>query len=289
DRSQTSSVFIEALAAAPGLAIVRRSDELSSAASTIRSGDAIAAVYIPADFERDLTAGRRPQVTAFYNQEPLTAAGIAASGLNDALQAAAAMVAPAARAAPAAPRIGSLAVEQIALGNPERNYAQFLLRARLPVVLHVVIAISAGYSVGSEFRRRSMRAWLACAGGNPVVALAGKLAPLFVIFTMMMFVLTLILEGLFQIRFRGDLLMMVVAAELLIAAYLAVGATLQLLTRTLATGLSATGLFVSPAFGYIGVGFPTFGMNAFAQAWGSILPLRWYMAVLLGQAAGGLP
>ena len=30
-------------------------------------------------------------------------------------------------------------------------------------------------------------------------------------------------------------------------------------------------------------------MNAFAQVWGAILPLRWYMAVLLGQAARGLP
>ena len=30
-------------------------------------------------------------------------------------------------------------------------------------------------------------------------------------------------------------------------------------------------------------------MNAFAQIWGAILPLRWYMAVLLGQAARGLP
>jgi len=29
-----------------------------------------------------------------------------------------------------------------------------------------------------EFRRRSLRTWLACAGGNPIVALAGKLAPL---------------------------------------------------------------------------------------------------------------
>jgi len=30
-------------------------------------------------------------------------------------------------------------------------------------------------------------------------------------------------------------------------------------------------------------------MNAFAQVWGAILPLRWYMAVLLGQARAGLP
>jgi ABC-2 type transport system permease protein len=59
--------------------------------------------------------------------------------------------------------------------------------------------------------------------------------------------------------------------------------------RDLATGLGLTGLVVSPAFGYAGVGFPVLGMNAFAYVWGAILPLRWYMAVLLGQAARGLP
>ena len=37
------------------------------------------------------------------------------------------------------------------------------------------------------------------------------------------------------------------------------------------------------------VGFPVLGMNAFASTWGALLPLRWYMAVLLGQAARGLP
>ena len=83
--------------------------------------------------------------------------------------------------------------------------------------------------------------------------------------------------------------MVIAAASLLIIAYLAVGALLQLLVRDLASGLGLTGLVVSPAFGYAGVGFPVLAMNAFAQSWGAILPLRWYMAVLLGQAARGLP
>src|SRR4029450_6392414 len=157
------------------------------------------------------------------------------------------------------------------------------------MVLHVVIALAAGYAVGSEFHRRSMRAWLACAGGNPVVALAGKLAPLFAIFFVFMLLMPLILEGLLGISFRGSVQMMVVAATLLRIRYLALGALMQLLVRDLATGLGLTGLIVSPAFGYAGVGFPLLGMNAFAQFWGAILPLRWYMAVLLGQAARGLP
>src|SRR5215471_2125477 len=134
-----------------------------------------------------------------------------------------------------------------------------------------------------------MRDWLASAGGNPIVALTGKLAPLFAIFFVMMLSVVLILEGLLEVSFKGDVPMMVAAGSLLIVGYLALGALLQLLVRDLATGLGLTGLVVSPAFGYAGVGFPVLGMNAFASAWSAMLPLRWYMAVLLGQSARGLP
>jgi len=83
--------------------------------------------------------------------------------------------------------------------------------------------------------------------------------------------------------------MIIAAASLMVIGYLALGALLQLLVRDLPMGLGLTGLIVSPAFGFAGVGFPILAMNAFSIAWGAILPLRWYMAVLLGQAARGLP
>jgi len=289
DRSDASRALVEYVAASPSLKIVDRSGTLSTAVQDIRSGKAISAIHIPPDFERDLKAQRRPQVVGFYNQQFLTAAGIASSGLSDALSAAATVAAPAKRAAPAPASMGTLAAETIALVNPQKNYAQFLLRALLPTIIHVVITLAAGYSVGSEFRRRDARVWLESAGGDPVVALVGKLAPLFGIFFLIMLAEPLFLEGVLQIPFRGDLPLMVAAGSLLIIAYLSLGALLQLLTGDLPTGLGLAGLFASPAFGYAGVGFPTVGMNAFAQVWSAILPLRWYMAVLLGQAARGLP
>src|SRR5262249_30125881 len=99
----------------------------------------------------------------------------------------------------------------------------------------------------------------------------------------------LILEGIFEISFRGDVPMLVAAGSLMVIAYLALGALLQLLVRDLPTGLGLVGLIVSPAFGFVGVGFPILAMNAFSTGWSTILPLRWYMEVLLGQAARGLP
>jgi ABC-2 type transport system permease protein len=289
DRSDASRALVEYVAASPSLKIVDRVGTLSTAAQDIRSGKAISAIYIPPDFERDLKAQRRPEVVGFYNQQFLTAAGIAASGLSDVLSAAAAAAAPARLAAPAPAAIGTMAAESIALVNPQKNYAQFLLRALLPMIIHVVITLAAGYSVGSEFRRRDSRAWLESAGGDPVIALVGKLAPLFGIFFLIMFAVPLFLEGVLEIPFKGDVPLTVAAGCLLIIAHLSLGALLQLLTGDLASGLGLAGLFVSPAFGYAGVGFPVVGMNAFAQVWSAILPLRWYMAVLLGQAARGLP
>jgi ABC-2 type transport system permease protein len=289
DRSDASRALVEYVAASPSLHIVDRAGTLSTAVRDIRSGKAISAIHIPPEFERDLKAERRPQVVGFYNQQFLTPSGIASSGLNDALSAAAAAAAPAKRAAPAPASIGTLTSETIALVNPQKNYAQFLLRALLPTILHVVITLAAGYSVGSEFRRRDARAWLESAGGDPIVALVGKLAPLFGIFVLLMLVEVLFLEGVLQIPFRGDLPLLVAAGCLLIIAHLSLGALLQLLVGDLATGLGLAGLIASPAFGYAGVGFPTVGMNTFSQAWSAILPLRWYMAVLLGQAARGLP
>src|SRR6202012_2576617 len=125
------------------------------------------------------------------------------------------------------------------------------------------------------------KAWLESAGGDPIVALAGKLAPLFGIFVLIMLVEVFFLEGVMEIPFKGDVPLLVAAGCLLIIAHLSLGALLQLVTGDLATGLGLAGLIASPAFGYAGVGFPTVGINTFAQVWSTILPLRWYMAVLL--------
>ena len=184
---------------------------------------------------------------------------------------------------------GVLVAEQYVLSNPALNFAQFLLRAVLPTVLHVVIAIAGGYAVGSEFSQRSKRAWMRAAGGRPLVALVGKLLPLFAIFIVMMVVDAAIIHVLYGVHFRGDPLLVAAAACLLLIAYLSFGALLVLLTQALPTGLSLIALFCNPAFGFAGVGFPVLAMGAFPQAWGSILPLRWYIQILFDQAARGLP
>lgn len=286
DRSPVSEDFIQAVDAAPGVAVDRRSSDLAGAMRAVRSGEAIAAVYIPEHFERDILAGRRPQIVSFYNRQFFTPGNLASSNVQGAVTAATAALPRAKGSSGHAP--GSFVVERYVLSNPALNYAQFLLRALLPTVLHVVAAIAGAVAIGSEFGRlRGFDRWMAAAGGRPLTALVGKLAPYFAVFVVMMSVAAMILHGLLGVPFRGDPVITAPAAMLFLAAYLAVGALLVLLVRNLAVGLSLVGIFCSPAFGFAGVGFPVLGMSGFPKAWGAILPLRWYLRVLFDQAAHG--
>jgi ABC-2 type transport system permease protein len=289
DRTPTSLVYVQAVASSPGVTIAERSSDLTGAMHAIRSGQAIAALYIPEHFERDLAAQKHPQIVIFYNRQYYTPGNNASSAISSAVSAATATLPPTA-AASSGFKPGSLVVEHYVLANPALNFAQFLLRAILPTILHVVTAVAAGYAVGSEFfTPRSRTAWLEAAGGSPLAALVGKLAPLFLIFMIMMVVEAFVINRIEHVPFRGDPLLLGASASLLIIAYLAVGALCQLLLRNLASGLSLTAIVCSPAFGYAGVGFPVFAMNTFATAWGAILPLRWYLEILFDQAARGLP
>jgi len=289
DRSDVSTSLVQSIAAAPGLRVAERAADMKSATRAIRSGGAIAAVYIPPHFEEDLLAARRPQIIAFYNAQYFTPGNIASRGLSDAISNATAKLSPLHDVRLPTPGSGSLVIEQYVLTNPALNYAGFLLRAVMPTTLHVVIGIATAYAIGTEFSRRSRRAWLRCAGGSPLLALVGKLLPLFALFFALLGIEALILHAGFELPYRGSVLMMVVAATLFIVAYQSLAALFVLLVRNLALGLSLVAIIASPAFGYAGVGMPILAMNGFAQAWGALLPLRWYQQILFDQAARGSP
>lgn len=288
DRTPTSTLIVQAIQSAPGVEVAQRSTDLAGAMQAVRSGAAIAAAYLPPGLERDILGQRRPQVVLFYNKQYFTPGNIAASALQAAVSAAVAELAGA-RGDTASTGPGPLRVEPYVLSNPALNYAQFLLRAILPTVLHILVALGGGYAVGSEFASRSRADWLATAGGSPVVALAGKLAPYFALYALMAVIGLLIIHAICDVPFRGDAAMVGTAGVLMILAYLGLGALFQLLARNLATGLSLTGILCSPAFGFAGVGFPVLAMSSFAQGWGAALPLRWYIQILVDQAARGVP
>src|SRR5271155_337425 len=118
DRSSTSLTYVQAIASAPGVSVAERSGDMTSAMHAVRSGDAIAAVYIPENFEHDLTARERPRIVALYNRQYFTPGNTAAASLSSAIAAATATLSSKSAAQTPTFVPGSLVIEQYVLTNP---------------------------------------------------------------------------------------------------------------------------------------------------------------------------
>ena len=71
-----------------GVSVAERSGDMTSAMHAIRSGDAIAAIYIPENFEHDLIARQRPRIVDLYNRQYFTPGNSASAAISSAIAAA---------------------------------------------------------------------------------------------------------------------------------------------------------------------------------------------------------
>jgi ABC-2 type transport system permease protein len=82
---------------------------------------------------------------------------------------------------------------------------------------------------------------------------------------------------------------LILAGLLFILSCQFLGALLALLLKPTASAVSIGTLLTAPAFGFMGIGFPRLGMNAFAYGWGALLPGTWYLTARIDQTVRGTP
>ena len=176
-----------------------------------------------------------------------------------------------------------------ALFNPTLNYVHFLLAALLPTVLQIIVVTTSAYSTGLDVETSYRLRILRRLGGGLWRALAGKLLPYTILFLAVLGLADVMLFGYFGVPLRGQGPILVLAGTLFILSCQLLGMLLALLLRPMATAVSIGTLLTSPAFGFMGVGFPRLGMNAFAYGWGALLPGTWYLTARIDQTVRGTP
>jgi ABC-2 type transport system permease protein len=113
--------------------------------------------------------------------------------------------------------------------------------------------------------------------------------PYTLLFLMVLGLPDAILFGVYGLPLRGQGWLLLVAGILFILACQFLGLLLALLLRPVASAVSIGTLLTAPAFGFMGIGFPRLGMNAFAYGWGSLLPGTWYLTARIDQTVRGTP
>lgn len=295
DSSDLSRSIIRMVDASQDTAVSVHVAELAEGRHLILNGDVHGLLMLPKNLERDVFAGRRPEVVFFYNTQTLTTGNLTLRGVSGALPTAAAGIRLALRTAEGEPYemaqadLTPIPVQIHALFNPTLNYVHFLLAALIPSVLQIIIVTSSAYSIGLDmetpYRLQTLR-WL---GGGLWPAMAGKIAPYTLLFLTMLGLSDAVLFGYLELPLNGHRGVLVLAGLLFIIACQMFGVLMALILKPVGTAVSIATLLTAPAFGFMGIGFPRLGMNAFAYHWGALLPGTWYLMARIDQTIRGTP
>lgn len=295
DGSELSRSVIRMVDATPDAAVARRVGDLAEGRRLILSGAVQGLLMLPRDLERDVFAGRRPEVVFFYNTQMMTAGNLVLRGVSAAVPSTAAGIRLSLRTAQGQPleeaqaALTPIPVQTHPLFNPTLNYTHFLLTALLPSLLQIVVVTTTAYSVGLDVEAPHRLRILRRLGGGLWPAVAGKLLPYTLLFLMVLGLADAVLFGVFGLPLRGEAWLLLLAGTLFILACQLLGALLALLLRPMASAISIGTLLTAPAFGFMGIGFPRIAMSAFAYGWGALLPGTWYLTARIDQTIRGTP
>ena len=297
DHSALSRQLIRFLQATPGLQVLRPYDNSTEVTQAMRRAEVYAVVSIPPDFARSLKQGRAAQVTLLHNAQLGTHSSLIQRDVRSAVGTLSAGVELAARHKRGEPALTTLVSMEpiktslVTLFNPSLNYEQFLAAALIPALLHILAMTAGAWTVGRELRDRTVADWLGsdASWGSTAAALSGKLLwPLLglgLVGTLAMLWLTLG-RGWHP---PGSLAWVLLALWAFLALSLAMGALASSATRSLRTGLSATGFITAPAFAFGGVGFPLQSMPVLARGWAELLPYTHYIRLQMEQLQMAAP
>ncbi|MBP2551309.1 ABC-2 type transport system permease protein [Neorhizobium galegae] len=295
DGGDLSRTIIRTVDATPDTAATITVSDLAEGRRLILSGRVHGLLMIPDNLERDVFAGRRPEVVFFYNTQTMTPGLLTLRGVNAALAGVEGGIRLSLRTERGQPvdvaqaSLSPIPVQINPLFNPTLNYSHFLLAALMPAVLQIIIATSTAYAVGRDVQTRHRLRVLRRLGGGLWPAMFGKLLPYTLVFLFVLGIADLVLFLWFRMPLRGDRLLLLSAGALFILANQLFGALLAVLIRSTATAISVASLVTAPAFGFMGIGFPRFGMTPFAFYWGEVLPGTWYLTARIDQTLRGAP
>ena len=295
DGSDLSRTIIRMVDATPSSAVAVRVGDLAEGRSLILSGKIHGLLMLPHDLQRDVFVGRRPEVVFFYNTQTLTTGNLLASGVNAALPSSAAGIRLSLRTAQGQPlefaraSLQPIPVQINALFNPTLNYVFILLTALIPSIQQVVMVTTASYSIGLDVETRYRLRILRRLGGGLWPAMAGKILPYTILFMLVLGLSDTLLFVVFGLPLRGQSWLLIIAGLLFILSCQLLGGLLALVLKSTVSAVSIGTLVTAPAFGFMGIGFPRLGMNAFSFGWGALLPGTWYLTARVDQTVRGTP
>ena len=223
-------------------------DDLSS---EISKGSLLAGVVIPHDFARDLYRGRPTTVQFLLNATNANSAAISQGyaeaviqNYNASLKSAGIQPAFRRTSDVGPPRPGLASLHPAFLYNPGLKDSWFITTGVLGLLLILNSSIVASGAMVKEREAGTIEQLLMSPAGTTEIIVA-KIAPLFLLLSVMMFIAIVLIKTVFGVPFHGGLLPVLAGGALCVLAGIGIGTAVATFSKSAQQAL-LTGFFINP-------------------------------------------
>lgn len=291
DNTAASRTIARRIAATPTFRVTEHFTDEASARQALQRKEIYGYLSIPPQFEQKTVSGTGATLTYYYHYALLSVG----SELMAAFETTLAPVA----LSPIVVQAEALGVgqEQIQtfllpveanthpLYNPDMDYSIYLSQPFFFVLFQILVLLVTVYAIGSEFKFGTTQEWMGAAtpaGKDPanlrnadmLTAVAGKLLPYTVMFSVIGILANYVLFGLMNIPFQGSLWLMNIVTVLFIMATQALAVLIFSIFPKIAYIISVVSMVGSLGATLSGVTFPVTAMYAPVHAASYLFPVR---------------
>ena len=162
------------------------------------------------------------------------------------------------------------------ISNPMANYQPYVLTTVLPGIVALMVLLLTIYEIGRERKEGTLRDWFASAGGNSLAAIAGKMAPYTLWFSLIVVVGNIVFFGPGRYVMLGSFWWIALASVLLVVAAQSMGVFLSGVIPQQHMSVCIGAIYGALSFSMSGFSYPADAMPTPLQALSYLFPLRHY-------------
>ncbi|MBQ3642758.1 ABC transporter permease [bacterium] len=295
DNSEISRVFVRNINTLSTVKVKYQVTSLKEGEELLKDGKAYGFIYIPKDFQRDIYRYKQPPLVFYYNNQRILIGGIISKDINMIAQTMMVGADAKLRMKSGVPK--DIAISQANLikvnehirSNPYFNYLYFLALIAFGHILQVHFVLSVVYVIGTEFKYGSAKEWLECADNSILKAFFGKVAPYFVIFTLVMAIIYLIYFGFYNVPYTGSIWVGILTSLLFITSCISFATLFIAFNGNLRYAISGSAFFVAMGFAFSGVTYPVMAMPLPSRVFSATMPIYYYIQTILDQTFRQIP
>lgn len=285
DNTHVSRAMIRQLDAFQTTHVVGHYANMNDAREAIQQNKIYAFLLIPKGTTDELLNSEQPKISFYYSNVTLVAGSLlfrdlkTVSTLGSAAVGSAKLSALGKTSKEIRTFLQPINIDLHMVGNPWANYNIYLSTAMVPGALMVFVFLLAPYSIGTELKFHRSKQWMRMAGNNVHVAIAGKIFPQTLLFTLVMWCFEFYIFYVLDFPHPGGVVPIMLLGFLSVAACQCFGIFAFGLMPSLRMAMSICSLWSVISFSACGATFPVFAMDSMIQSLAQLFPLRHYYMI----------